>query len=228
MLGDDGFSTESIAVTPCCPHTYLQFRRMTNKKHADLEMDLDINGASAFPDSPTAGNGGTLNGNPHGHRGRVVSGHFPIPRFDSIRGRFDSGIFASNPTAAFSAHGNSGSAPAAVLGTDAVDKHHKDSSVATVATAQSSPSATQPKQSPTAPRSTVLDGRLVSKGYTTSDVGRPVSGTGGPVATNAASGWGMAMSGEYPDLEGPDPYAGDNVMTDTRAGVEQRHSSALE
>lgn len=199
---------------------------MRKKKHPDLEMDLDINGAAAFPDSP--GPNGTLNANT-GHRGRVVSGHFPIPRFDSIRGRFDSGIFASNNTAGYTQGNGTGSgALAGALGSNG-EKHHKESSMATVATANSSPSELQGRSSPSAPRSTVLDGRLVSKGYTTSDVGRPVSGSSGSGPTRAAAGWGMAMSGEYPDLDGSDPFSGDNVMVETgTAEGGQRHSSSPE
>lgn len=185
-----------------------------------MELDLDANVASAFPDSPTGG-GGTINanGHTHGHRGRGNSGHFPIPRFDSIRGRFDSGIFASNNTGAYASNAAAGGGGA--LAPD--DKLVTGDGIVPT-TAQSTPSGTGSKGSPSAPRSTVLDGRLVAKGFTAIDVGRPVPNARGAAdaGQGGAAGWGLALSGEYPDLEGADPYAIDNTLAaeaGTRAGA---------
>lgn len=189
------------------------------------DMDMDINGAAAFPDSPS--NGGTIGHNHTGHRNRVHSGHFPIPRFDSIRGRFDSGIFASNNTGGYTSNAAAAAGGGAVVANGDVKK---DSSNRTVPTAETTPSGTA-KGSPNAPRSTVLDDRFVQKGFTSSDVGRPSSGAitaasataggggteGGDTrgAGGGRAGWGTAMSGEYPDLEGADPYAVDNALAET-------------
>lgn len=215
---------------------------MKKKKHAEDQLDLDGHvGTSAFPDSPSGG--GTIRGTgltTQGNRDRGRSGHFPIPRFDSIRGRFDSGIFASNNPAAQSNNNNGGgggglvqagvhvgagggAAAAGDLGKITTER----AKVST--TAQSTPSGLNGTDSGgegsggkayNAPRSTVLADRLVAQGYTTSDVGRPVSGTSGGGASRGGSGggqtdWGLAMSGEYPDLEGTDPYAIDNAMAET-------------
>lgn len=189
-----------------------QFRRLNKKKHAEMELDLDANVASAFPDSPTGGGTINANGHTHGHRGRGNSGHFPIPRFDSIRGRFDSGIFASNNTGAYAS--NAGAAGVGGGGAIAPDDKllTRDGHVPT--TAQSTPSGTGTKDSPSAPRSTVLDGRLVAKGFTAIDAGRPVPNSMGAAGAGqgGAAGWGLALSGEYPDLEGADPYAIDNTL----------------
>ena len=202
-----------------------------------MELDLSENAASAFPDSPTAG-GSTVRGTgtltSQANRNRGQSGHFPIPRFDSIRGRFDSGIFASNNAgAAAYASGGGAAGNGSAAGNGAVHAmayaEGAGGSLEKVVmadgpdpmTAQSTPSGLTGKGSPGggAPRSTVLDDRLVAQGFTSSDVGRPVSGAltrgpggpGGPGGGGAA-GWGLALSGEYPDLEGADPYAIDNVM----------------
>lgn len=179
-------------------------------------MDMDVTGAAAFPDSPT--NGGTMNGHVHtGHRNRGHSGHFPIPRFDSVRGRFDSGIFASNNTGTYPSN--------AIIGGVAVGDDVKNEEA--IATAQSTPSGTGARSSPSAPRSTVLDGRLATKGFTTSDVGRPGSSsvvTDGRVGRKSTN-WGLAMSGEYPDLDEADPYAGDNLMADTGTAPLYRNPS---
>lgn len=219
---------------PSQPHrmTYntsfpLQVRRLTKKKNHDIEMDLDMGAAAAFPDSPGNGHGG------HTNRGaRVASGHFPIPRFDSIRGRFDSGIFASTTTGGgnYSSQ-NIGARGAATSALDDGKAHLKDSSIASTATALSTPSGSGSRSSPNGPRSTVLDRGLVAKGFTTSDVGRPVSGainetheerTG--TVGQRASGWGAAMSGEYPDLDGADPYAGENTLM-VETGTHSRRGS---
>lgn len=221
---------------------------MRKKKHAEDQLDLDGHaGTSAFPESPGGGMGGggnTLRGAvlTHGNRDRGRSGHFPIPRFDSIRGRFDSGIFASN-VGGGSGGGSGVGAPAAgsvnagahVGGGGPSGELEKISAEqANVSTtAQSTPSGANGNgagsasggKSGNAPRSTVLDGRLVAQGYTTSDIGRPTSltsgtsreggGGSGSGGRRAESGWGLAMSGEYPDLEGTDPYAIDNAMAET-------------
>lgn len=176
--------------------------------------------ASAFPESPNGG-GGTIRGtvNTHQGRGRGNSGHFPIPRFDSIRGRFDSGIFASNNVGAVGAGTHA-------TGGGGVDKI-QTADVASVMTAQSTPSVLGSRVSPTAPRSTVLDDRLVKQGLATSDVGRPHSGSrsSGGGSGGGAAGWGLAMSGEYPDLEGSDPYMIDNAMVET--GTTGRHERSV-
>lgn len=225
---------------------------MRKKKHAEDQLDLDGHaGTSAFPESPSggmSGGGNTLRGAvlTHGNRDRGRSGHFPIPRFDSIRGRFDSGIFASN-VGGGSSGGGGGSAAAGGVGAGAhvggggpsgeLEKiSAEQANVST--TAQSTPSGVNGnatgtgagaggKKGGNAPRSTVLDGRLVAQGYTTSDMGRPTSltsgtsgaatagGGGGGGGRSSESGWGLAMSGEYPDLEGTDPYAIDNAMAET-------------
>lgn len=204
---------------------------MKKKKHAEDQLDLDGQfGTAAFPESPSGG-GGTVRGNGNtnpGNRERGRSGHFPIPRFDSIRGRFDSGIYASNTgTGAAAAGGAAVTAGAHVAGAAGLNKI--DAEPAQVSTtAQSTPSGLNGSSSGSggaskAPRSTVLDNRLVAQGFTTSDLGRPSSGASaasragggsGGVGGRAATGWGLAMSGEYPDLEGSDPYAIDNAMVD--------------
>ncbi|CAM9318065.1 unnamed protein product [Scytosiphon promiscuus] len=216
------------------------FRRLKKKKHAEDQLDLDGQfGTAAFPESPSGG--GTVRGNGHtnpGNRDRGRSGHFPIPRFDSIRGRFDSGIYASNTgTGAAGAGAGAGvaiNAGAHVGGAGAGDLNKIDAEPAQVSTtAQSTPSGLNGSSvaatagSSKAPRSTVLDDRLVAQGFTTSDLGRPSSaasaasrtggGSGGGGA-RAGAGWGLAMSGEYPDLEGSDPYAIDNAMVDAANG----------
>lgn len=209
-----------------------QFRRLKKKKDAEDRLDLDGHvGTSAFPESPSAG--GTIRGNGNttqGNRDRGRSGHFPIPRFDSIRGRFDSGIFASNAGGGQSNNGTAvnsnggGGGAAAVAGTN-LDKVSADRAQGSN-TAESTPSGISGNGNSggggyKAPRSTVLDERLVAQGYTTSDVGRPLSGasaasrTGGGAGRQQAAGWGLAMSGEYPDLESSDPYAVDNTMAET-------------
>lgn len=188
---------------------------MKKQKTAEMALDLD-DGAAAFPDSPTGGGNGTIRGTnlTNGARGRGNSGHFPIPRFDSIRGRFDSGIFASN------AGGASSAGAGAVHASGEMDKIRAEEG-AMPTTAQSTPSRSSAhggRGSPNAPRSTVLDDRLVAQGFTTSDVGRPLSGVPGAARkrNGGASGWGLAMSGEYPDLEGAaNPYAIDNAMVET-------------
>lgn len=193
-----------------------QIRRCNKKRAAENDLELDANVASAFPESPTGG-GGTIRGtvNTHQVRGRGNSGHFPIPRFDSIRGRFDSGIFASNNPGAVGAGAHA-------VGSGGVDKIQAADG-ASVMTAQSTPSVLGSRISPSAPRSTVLDDRLVKQGLTTSDVGRPHSGSrsSGGGSGGGAAGWGLAMSGEYPDLEGSDPYMIDNAMVET--GTAGRH-----
>ncbi|CAB1119788.1 unnamed protein product [Ectocarpus sp. CCAP 1310/34] len=210
---------------------------MRKKKHAEDQLDLDGHpGTSAFPDSPGGGN--TLRGAvlTHGNRDRGRSGHFPIPRFDSIRGRFDSGIFASNVAGG----GGGGAVAGAHVGgggpSGELEKiSAEQANVST--TAQSTPSGANGsgvgtggggRKAGNAPRSTVLDGRLVAKGYTTTDMGRPTSSSASRAATAAVGegsnggggargegGWGLAMSGEYPDLEGTDPYAINNAMAET-------------
>lgn len=204
---------------------------MKKKKHAEDQLSLDGHiGTSAFPESPS--NGGTMRGGTglttQGNRDRGRSGHFPIPRFDSIRGRFDSGIFASNnPAGASNNGGGLVQQPVHVGGGD-LEKINADRAMVST-TAQSTPSGLNGGgsavsggggsggKSGNAPRSTVLDERLVAQGYTGRDLGRPLSGAsaasrGGALEQN---GWGLAMSGEYPDLEGTDPYAIDNAMADT-------------
>lgn len=168
---------------------------------------------SAFPESPTGG-AGTIRGTVNTFQGRVGgnSGHFPIPRFDSIRGRFDSGIFAANNAGAVGAGAHA-------TGNGGMDKIQA-ADVASVMTAQSTPSVLGSRISPTAPRSTVLDDRLMKQGLATSDVGRPHSGSrsSGGGSGGGAAGWGLAMSGEYPDLEGSDPYMIDNAMMESGTG----------
>ncbi|CAN0053620.1 unnamed protein product, partial [Ectocarpus sp. 12 AP-2014] len=184
-------------------------RRMRKKKHAEDQLDLDGHpGTSAFPDSPGGGMGGggnTLRGAvlTHGNRDRGRSGHFPIPRFDSIRGRFDSGIFASNVVGG----GGGGAAAAGGVGAGAhvggggpsgeLEKISAEQANAST-TAQSTPSGANGNgvgtgggggKAGNAPRSTVLDGRLVAQGYTTTDMGRPTS-SGSSRAATAAVGEG--------------------------------------
>lgn len=196
---------------------------MKKQKHAEDQLDLDVHGTgiSAFPESPSNG-GGTMRGGggggTQGNRDRGRSGHFPIPRFDSIRGRFDSGIFASNATGGGS--GGQVQAGVNVGGGGArgdLEKITAERAEGVSTTAQSTPSGLHGN---VAPRSTVLDERLVAQGYATGDVGRPLSGTataarGGGSGGQDQTGWGLAMSGEYPDLEGTDPYAVDNAMAET-------------
>lgn len=214
-----------------------QFRRMKKKKHAEDQLDLDGHaGTSAFPESPSAG--GTIRGTgltTQGNRDRGRSGHFPIPRFDSIRGRFDSGIFASNTGGQANNNGTingGGGGGVAVPGTQSGDLDKIDADRNQVSlTAQSTPSGLDggsggggSSGGGKAPRSTVLDERLVAQGYTTSDVGRPLSAASGASRASGAAGrqqaagWGLAMSGEYPDLEGADPYVIDNAMADKGTG----------
>lgn len=208
---------------------------MKKKKHREDQLDLDgHHGTSAFPESPSGG--GTIRGTgltTQGNRDRGRSGHFPIPRFDSIRGRFDSGIFASNNPAGASNNGGGGGGMVQAgvnVGGGELDKVTAERAQVST-TAQSTPSGLHGGSSVTgggggsggksgnAPRSTVLDERLVAQGYATTDLGRPLSGAsaasrggGGALDQN---GWGLAMSGEYPDLEGADPYAIDNAMAET-------------
>lgn len=209
---------------------------MKKKKHAEDQLELDNRfGTAAFPESPSGG--GTMRGatglTTQGNRDRGRSGHFPIPRFDSIRGRFDSGIFASNAT------GQTNGGGVAVSHTVSGEDIGKVTAEQTrVATALSTPSGSShptngnnngvsTSGSYKAPRSSVIDDRLLGQGFTATDVGRPVSGTssrkgsgtssgGGGAAGRQDAGWGLAMSGEYPDLEGSsDPYAVDNAMAET-------------
>ena len=198
---------------------------MNKKRAAEMDLELDPNVASAFPESPTAG-GGTVRGtvlNNQG-RGRGNSGHFPIPRFDSIRGRFDSGIFASNQ--AGGAYGQTtGAVFAGAHASGGLDKIALGD-CASVMTAQSTPSVHGHKASPSAPRSTVLDDRLVKQGLTTSDVGRPHSGPRSLGGGGQSSGWGLAMSGEYPDSDGSNPYTIDNALAET--GTEQQRRGIVE
>lgn len=210
-------SLVGIIAIACCfscafGSTIVRFARRFNKKRvAEMDLELDGNVASAFPESPTAGGGSTVRGTVHSiqARGRGHSGHFAIPRFDSIRGRFDSGIFASNTVGVYGSGGGAVPAGAHATGSCGVDKVMMDDTDK-VMTAQSTPSGLGAKGSPSAPRSTVLEDRLVTQGLSSSDAGV----ISGPRSGGGAAGWGIAMSGEYPDMEGPDPYTIDNAMAD--------------
>lgn len=221
---------------------------MKKKKHAEDQLDLDARfGTAAFPDSPSGG--GTMRGanglTTQGNRDRGRSGHFPIPRFDSIRGRFDSGIFASNTTGQTNgstavnhtgtAGGGAGSGQMMMhlSGEDLGKVTAEQAAVPT--TALSTPSGTgtgsgsnggggggeSGSGSYKAPRSTVLgvSGTTGGKGS-----GGGGGGGGGTAGQNGAA-WGLAMSGEYPDVEGSaDPYAVDNAMAETGTGAAARSS----
>lgn len=208
---------------------------MKKKKHAEDQLDLDARfGTAAFPESPSGG--GTMRGatglTTQGNRDRGRSGHFPIPRFDSIRGRFDSGIFASNAngqtngsaavnhTGATAVAGGAGSGQIMmhVSGEDLGKVTAEQAAVPT--TALSTPSGTGGNGN----GSNHVDGNNdVSGGSGSGSYKAPRStvlgakGSGGGGGGGAA--WGLAMSGEYPDLEGTaDPYAVDNAMADTGTG----------